>query len=167
MDIGLLQMTQRTPQPVKQSDSTTVATSESSFDRVLNKAVQNSTVENDTKATTNVTGTQTVEEQAAQVVEEVTEVLEAETLTEVLDVLLIEHDEALLFIEVEGELKPVDEVMNLQDLATLLDMSVEELQQIITQLTEGQAEIKDVWQVLEQAPQLLAQIASVLQGENQ
>jgi flagellar hook-length control protein FliK len=169
LDIGLLQMTQSAPQPVKQSTSTTTATSESSFDKVFNKAVQSSSVENDTNANslTKATASQTVEEEAAQVVEEVSEVLVAESLKEVLDVLLIEHDEALLFIEVEGEIKPVDEVMNLQDLAALLDMSVEEFQQIITQLTEGQAETTDVWQVLEQAPQLLAQIASVLQGENQ
>ena len=163
MDVTLLQMTQRATPTFKQSPNQTVA-NESSFDKMLNKAVQTSAVQGETsKTTTQVTA----EEENAQVVEDVTKVLQSESLEETFKTLNIQHDEALLFVEIAGELTPIDEVMNIEDLAAMLNLSAQDLQQIVAQLTNGDGEATDVWQILEQAPQLLAQIAAILQGDNQ
>lgn len=159
MDITFLQMTQRAAPAVKQSNP--ASNSETSFNKVLNETVQTTDVNADsTPAATEVTAKQ-------KVIEEVTEVLEADTLEQALGVLQIEHDDALLFVVLEGELIAIDEAMNVDDLATMLDMTAEALQLIISQLTNSEVDVTDVWQVLEQSPQLLAQIASVLQGDNQ
>lgn len=158
MDIALLQMTQRAPQPVKQSTQTN--SSSESFDKVFSEAVQTPVTQTESKVSNEQT-------QVAEVVKEVKDVVEAGSLEEALNVLDIEHDDALLFVVIEGEMLPIDETMNVEDLAAMLNMNAEELQQIIAQLTGEQLETTDVWQVLEQAPQLLAQIAAVLQGESQ
>lgn len=158
MDITLLQMTQRAPQPVKQSTQTN--SSSESFDKVFSEAVQTPVTQTESKVSNEQT-------QVAEVVKEVKDVVEAGSLEEALNVLDIEHDDALLFVVIEGEMLPIDETMNVEDLAAMLNMNAEELQQIIAQLTGEQLETTDVWQVLEQAPQLLAQIAAVLQGESQ
>lgn len=160
MDIGLLQMTQRAPQPVKQSSTASATPKESSFDKVFNETVQTNPAQTDTKSVTQT-------EQVAQVVEDVKEVTESETLEEALQVLDVEHDATVIFIEVNGEMLAIDEMMNVEDLAAMLNMSAEDLQQIIAKLTGEQAEELDVWAILEQAPQLLAQITAVLQGESQ
>lgn len=160
MDIGLLQMTQRAPQPVKQSSTASATPKESSFDKVFNEAVQTNPAQNDTKPVTQ-------QEQVAQVVEDVKEVTKSETLEEALQVLDVEHDAAVIFIEVNGEMLAIDEMMNVEDLAAMLNMSAEDLQQILAKLTGEQAEELDVWAILEQAPQLLAQITAVLQGDSQ
>ena len=103
---------------------------------------------------------------AEEAVAEVTEVVEATTLEEVFDVLGIEHDEAMLFAEIEGQLIPVEEMMNLEDLTAALGITKEELQSIIEQLLGEQMSMDDVWAILEQTPALLAQITAVLQGES-
>ena len=161
MDVALLHMTQRATPTFKQSSTQTVA-NESSFDKMFNEAVQTSAVQSGTSKATEMS-----EVENAQVVEEVTEVLQSDSLEETLNTLNIQHDEALLFVEIAGELTPIDEAMNIEDLAAMLNMSPQDLQQIIAKLTNGEGDTTDVWQMLEQAPQLLAQIASVLQGDNQ
>ena len=161
MDVALLHMTQRATPTFKQSSTQTVA-NESSFDKMFNEAVQTSAVQSGTSKATEMS-----EVENSQVVEEVTEALQSDSLEETLNTLNIQHDEALLFVEIAGELTPIDEAMNIEDLAAMLNMSPQDLQQIIAKLTNGEGETTDVWQMLEQAPQLLAQIASVLQGDNQ
>ena len=160
MDIGLLQMTQRSVQPVKQPTATSSTSNDNSFDKVFSEAVQTNTTEKDSAPVTE-------NEQVAQVVEEVKEIAETKTLEEALQVLDVEHDEAVVVVEIDGEMVMIDELMNIDDLAALLDMTAEDLQQIIAKLTGEPVEQLDVWAVLAQAPQLLAQITAVLQGENQ
>ncbi len=70
----------------------------------------------------------------------------------------IEHDEAMLFAEIEGQLIPVEEMMNLEDLTAALGITKEELEAILQQLLGEQMPMNDVWAVLEQTPALLAQI---------
>lgn len=160
MDIGLLQMTQRSVQPVKQPTVTSSTSNDNSFDKVFSEAVQTNTAEKEAAPVSE-------NEQVAQVVEEVKEIAETETLEEALQVLDVEHDEAVVVVQIDGEMVMIDELMNMDDLAALLDMTAEDLQQIIAKLTGEPVEQLDVWAVLEQAPQLLAQITAVLQGENQ
>jgi flagellar hook-length control protein FliK len=97
----------------------------------------------------------------------VTEVLEAENLPQVLQVLNIEQDDSELFVVLEGELLALNDAMNLEDLTKMLNMTEEELVQIISKLTGEQTEGLDIWNFLEQSPQLLAQLTAVLQGDNQ
>ena len=169
MDIALLQMTQTRINTAKQSQpmqtsSSNYAKESNSFDKVFNDTMsgtnapvdqQKQVVANDSQAIT-----------AEEAVTEVTEVVEATTIEEVFDVLGIEHDEAMLFAEIEGQLIPVEEMMNLEDLTAALGITKEELEAILQQLLGEQMPMNDVWAVLEQTPALLAQITAVLQGES-
>ena len=169
MDIALLQVTQTRINTAKQSQpmqtsSSNYAKESNSFDKVFNDTMsgtnapvdqQKQVVANDSQAIT-----------AEEAVTEVTEVVEATTIEEVFDVLGIEHDEAMLFAEIEGQLIPVEEMMNLEDLTAALGITKEELEAILQQLLGEQMPMNDVWAVLEQTPALLAQITAVLQGES-
>ena len=169
MDIALLQMTQTRINTAKQSQpmqtSSSNYTKESnSFDKVFNDTMSgtNAPVEQQKQVAANDSQAITAEE----AVTEVTEVVEATTIEEVFDVLGIEHDEAMLFAEIEGQLIRVEEMMNLEDLTAALGITKEELEAILQQLLGEQMPMNDVWAVLEQTPALLAQITAVLQGES-
>ena len=169
MDIALLQVTQTRINTAKQSQPTQTSSSNytkesNSFDKVFNDTMSgtNAPVEQQKQVAANDSQAITAEE----AVTEVTEVVEATTLEEVFDVLGIEHDEAMLFAEIEGQLIPVEEMMNLEDLTAALGITKEELEAILQQLLGEQMPMNDVWAVLEQTPALLAQITAVLQGES-
>ena len=169
MDIALLQMTQTRINTAKQSQpmqtsSSNYAKESNSFDKVFNDTMSgtNAPVEQQKQVAANDSQAITAEE----AVTEVTEVVEATTLEEVFDVLGIEHDEAMLFAEIEGQLIRVEEMMNLEDLTAALGITKEELEAILQQLLGEQMPMNDVWAVLEQTPALLAQITAVLQGES-
>ena len=169
MDIALLQMTQTRINTAKQSQpmqtsSSNYAKESNSFDKVFNDTMSgtNAPVEQQKQVAANDSQAITAEE----AVTEVTEVVEATTLEEVFDVLGIEHDEAMLFAEIEGQLIRVEEMMNLEDLTAALGITKEELEAILQQLLGEQMPMDDVWAVLEQTPALLAQITAVLQGES-
>ena len=169
MDIALLQTAQTRINTAKQSQSMQTSSSNyaeksNSFDEVFNDTMSgaNTPVEQQKQVATNDSKEITAEE----AVTEVSEVVEATTLEEVFAVLEIEHDEAMLFAEIEGQLIPVEEMMNLEDLTAALGMTEEELQSIIQQLLGEEMPLNDVWAVLEQTPALLAQITAVLQGES-
>ena len=166
MDIALLQMTQTRINTAKQSQpmqtsSSNYAKESNSFDKVFNDTMSgtNAPVDQQKQVVAN-------DSQAITAEEAVTEVVEATTIEEVFDVLGIEHDEAMLFAEIEGQLIPVEEMMNLEDLTAALGITKEELEAILQQLLGEQMPMNDVWAVLEQTPALLAQITAVLQGES-
>lgn len=117
-------------------------------------------------ATTNQPATQQ-NAPAATDLNAVGELISADSLEEVLEILGIPHDAALLFIEVEGDAIAVEDMMNLEDLAAALSMDKEELVTLIEQLLGEEMPIEDIWALFEQAPNLLAQIMSALQGEHQ
>ncbi|MCT6923549.1 flagellar hook-length control protein FliK [Metasolibacillus sp.] len=117
-------------------------------------------------ATTNQPATQQ-NAPAATDLNAVGELISADSLEEVLEILGIPHDAALLFIEVEGDAIAVEDMMNLEDLAAALSMEKEELVTLIEQLLGEEMPIEDIWTLFEQAPNLLAQIMSALQGEHQ
>lgn len=162
MDIALLQMTQqRVSQTVKQNDAMKVSDSSSnnSFDKVFNKTINNQQVQTPKQQ---VEGTKVP---AEVVVEEVAEVVEVESLKELFDVLGIEYDESMLFVDVNGELIAIDQLLNLDDISELLGMTAEQLQQMVAQLTEGEVQVTDIWSLLEQAPEVLAHVMATLNGE--
>lgn len=160
MDVALLQMSKPRVQHTKQSEAvkTTDSSSSNSFDKVFNEAVTKQPVEQKQP----VDGENM---QAEAVVEEVTEVAEVENLQELFDVLGIEYDESMLFVELNGELIAVDQLLNLEDISELLGMTAEQLQQMISKLTQGEVQVTDIWSLLEQAPELLAHVMATLNGE--
>lgn len=164
MDIGLLQMAQPRTPIAKPAQSTNSQVKDSqSFDKVLNETVSTEKVEAAPKETTNT------KEQAAPVEEvaaEVVELAEAPTLKDVFDQLGIEYDESMMLINLEGQMLPINEMRDLENLAAMLEMTPEQLESIVQQLLKEEMPLEDVWAVLEQAPALLAQITSILQGES-
>ena len=166
MDIALLQMGQTRINTAKQSQFTKASNSDYAkennyFDKVFNDTMsaKHASVEQQKQVATN-------DHQAITAEEAITEVVEASTLEEVFAVLGIVHDEAMLFAEIEGQLIPIEEMLNLEDLTAALGMTKEELQSMIQQLLGEEISTDDVWVILEKTPALLAQITAVLQGES-
>lgn len=164
MDVALLQMSKPRVQHTKQSEAvkTTDSSNSNSFDKVFNEAMTSQPVEQNQTTNTAVNEENVPAEVVAQ---EVSEVLEVEKLEELFDVLGIEYDESMLFVELEGELIAVDQLLNLEDISELLGMTAEQLQQMIAQLTEGEVQVTDIWSLLEQAPELLAHVMATVNGE--
>lgn len=161
MDFGLLVAQAKPVQPKAYEAVQSKSEPTTSFDQAFNQAIQTPVKETTTQNTQNTTDATTVE----AVVEEVVEVIEADDLESVLNVLGIEHDESLAFVQIGEQLIPVETLMNIEDLTAALGMTPEELKNIVAQLLGDGVPTDDVWQLLEQAPALLAQITSLLQGE--
>ncbi len=190
MDIGLLVAQTKINQPkiaqgaqAKRHEQTTT------FDKVFNKAIQDPAekqlvkqVETDsagsvkegkvdlaapvTEGKASLPGAGEVQEaNLTESVEEVVNILETEDLKSLLELLGMEVDDSLTFVQINDDVVPVEELMNLEGLTALLNMTPKELQEIVAQLLDNESELKDVWAILEQAPALLAQVAAVLQGE--
>lgn len=164
MNIALLQITQPRTQIAKPAQSSASQVKDTqSFDKVLNETVSTEQVEATPKEPQNANEqAPSAEEVAAEVVE----VVEAPTLKEVFDQLGIEYDESMMFVNLEGQMIPIDEMMTLENLSAMLDITPEQLESLMQQLLKDEMPLDDVWAMLEQAPALLAQIASVLQGES-
>lgn len=123
-----------------------------------------------TDATTKKKPVQTQSDQP-EVVKEVEEVIAAETLDEVGEVLDVELTDDAVVVEIAPEqLVPVDELMNLEDLATLLNIDIEELEAVLTQLLEQEVQLDSVWDLItlveQQAPEVIAQLVTALQSEH-
>ena len=164
MNIALLQMAQPRTQIAKPAQSTAdQVTDAQSFDQVLNETVSTGQAEEVAK------GTKTDEEQPAtleEVAAEVVETVEAPTLKEVFAQLGIEYDESMMFVNIEGQMISLDEMMTFENLSAMLEMTSEQLESLMQQLLGEETPLDDVWAMLEQAPILLAQITSILQGES-
>ena len=164
MNIALLQMAKprmETAKPAQSSSDSMKATD--SFDKVLNDTVSSAKAATAQKETEAVS---TQEPPVQEVAEEAAEMAEAPTLKAVLDLLGVEYDESMMFIQLEGELIPMEEMMTLENLTAMLGVTPEQLESIMQQLLGHEAPLDDVWAVLEQAPALLAQVTSVLKGES-
>ncbi|MGE7689261.1 flagellar hook-length control protein FliK [Lysinibacillus sp. NPDC097214] len=101
------------------------------------------------------------------------EVLNAESIEDVLDVLGIPHDDGLLMLQIgeEGKAVAIDEMLNLDHLMDALGIDAEQLQQLVQQLLGEDQEARDIWELLAlvdaQAPMLQTQIVAAMQGEGQ
>jgi len=101
------------------------------------------------------------------------QVLNADSLEEVLDLLGIPHDDGLLILQLgeDGKAVSMDEMLDLDNILNALGIEDEQLQKIVQQLLGEEKEASDVWELLSlvdaQAPILQAQIGSALQGEGQ
>lgn len=101
------------------------------------------------------------------------QVLNADSLEEVLDLLGIPHDNGLLILQLgeDGKAVSMDEMLDLDNILNVLGIEDEQLQKIVQQLLGEEKEASDVWELLSlvdaQAPILQAQIGAALQGEGQ
>ncbi|MFY3793403.1 flagellar hook-length control protein FliK [Ureibacillus sp. MALMAid1270] len=171
MNLGIMQLSKVNLNQVSQSkpknysvntSSTAVNSGENNFGTVFKKII-------------NSQSNQTEEVNSAvrygEDTSEITELLEAESIEEVLDLLGISHDEGLFMIEFSSDqsAKSLDELMNLEDLLSLIEMDQEQLQRMLGQLLNDEQPIKDIWQLIqfinEQAPNFVDQITTALQGE--
>ncbi len=101
------------------------------------------------------------------------QVLNADSLEGVLDLLGIPHDDGLLILQLgeDGKAVSMDEMLDLDNILNALGIDDEQLQKIVQQLLGEEKEASDVWELLSlvdaQAPILQAQIGAALQGEGQ
>ncbi len=101
------------------------------------------------------------------------QVLNADSLEEVLDLLGIPHDDGLLILQLgeDGKAVSMDEMLDLDNILNALGIDNEQLQKIVQQLLGEEKEASDVWELLSlvdaQAPIIQAQIGAALQGEGQ
>ena len=156
MNIAMMQ--QLAPKAPIQKQSTAQATSDKGFEKfgtVFNEVIsanQNPVVQQKQSTSSDL--------------EKIEEILGAESLEEVLEILEIPHDDAMLFVEINQQTIPVDEMMSIDGLAEALGIEVEDLMSIVEQLLGEEFQTDDVWAMIEQAPNLLAQIMTALQGEH-
>ncbi|MEE1132471.1 MAG: flagellar hook-length control protein FliK [Caryophanon sp.] len=148
------------PATTQSSSSTTTTTSDRKFDDYLTSANEQPTSKAPVEAT-----------EATEVVERVEEVVSATTIEEVSEVIDLPIDENTLLVPIgpDGELVPIDELMNLEDIAALLNIDVAELEKMLASLLEEEVQLDSVWDLLtlveEQGPELITKLTAALQGE--
>ncbi|WP_339215498.1 flagellar hook-length control protein FliK [Solibacillus sp. FSL W8-0372] len=158
MNIGMLQ----TKMPKQVLQSNTVQSSvpnEKAFGSVFQSIV----------STTKQTNQQ-IESTEDSLANSVTDILENDSLLSLLQQLGIEMDDSELFAFIGEECTPisVDEMLSLENLAELVGMTEEQLTRTIEQLLGNtNHEIKDIWSIIEQAPQILSEILATIQGLQQ
>ena len=86
------------------------------------------------------------------------DVLEATDLKEALTELGIEFDESLLFIQIGDEAVSFDQLLTSENLAELLSIDLEQLQQLLQQLGVEGVDVNDIWAMIQVAPHLLQQM---------
>lgn len=170
MNIGIMQLS-NVSMPAKvnsiMSTKTQVTTKKTEgFEDVFNKLVAS-------KQTTNSTETTGPSPEEVDV-KQLEEVLETESVEELLDLLGVSHDEGLLMIQAgeEGQAVAIDEMMNLDDLLAVFNMNPQQLMETLQQIigSEQQPSVTDIWSVIglvnEQAPNVISQLTAALQGEH-
>lgn len=89
------------------------------------------------------------------------------SLEDILDLLGVLHDGS--FITIDNEVKNFDELMNLDDLLSILGMNLPDLQAIMSSLLGEDVQSTDVWQIVEQinanADKVISNLQLALQGK--
>ncbi|WP_052130318.1 flagellar hook-length control protein FliK [Ureibacillus sinduriensis] len=172
MNIGLMQISNLgiNTKPVVKNQSPSAASTQTtqkpdSFGDVLNQAVAAATQSE--PPNTSEVGKESIN------LEQLVELLSANTMEEVVDLLEIPHDEGLLAIQVgeEGQLLSFDEMMNLDNLLSVLGIEPAQLADTLEQLTGVKVEAtNDVWQLINSAliqdTEIVQQLVTALQGEH-
>lgn len=171
MNIGIMQLTNPTKSsnltPSVSSKSSTVTQSEvtknDSFGDIFQKAVLSSTEESTPKE-----GTESVD------LQKIAELLESQSPNEILDLLGISHDEGLLMVQTgeDGKAVAIDELMNLEDLLSVLNIDENELVEVMQQVTgNDMSDTNNLWKlidtVVEEGPVLIQQLIAAIQGEHE
>lgn len=167
MNIGIMQLGNFNTISAKQSvkaPTNTMNTKGNNFGDVFSNVVSSSTKDND------------INNEAAKEgltdLEELTELLNSDSIEEILDLLGISHDEGLLMVGTDnGQAVAIDELMNLEDLLSVLNIDQEQLLETVQQLLgDDSIEVNNIWDFIqivnEQASTLIPQITTALQGEH-
>ena len=93
-------------------------------------------------------------------------VLQATDLKEALTELGIEFDESLLFIQVDEEAIPMDQLLTSENLADLLSIDLEQLQQLMQQLSMENIDVNNIWAMLQAAPEILQKLQAAFTEGN-
>ncbi|MFJ5765161.1 flagellar hook-length control protein FliK [Lysinibacillus sp. NPDC093210] len=137
----------------------------SKFGSVFGQAVALSNQQNKTSQSNNTQGDNKLAE--------LENVLNSQSVKELLDLLEIPHDEGLLMLQIgeDGKAVAMDEMLNLDNLMAALNVDKEQIQKLVQQLLDEDQQASDVWELLAlvdaQAPLLQTQLVSALQGEGQ
>lgn len=166
MNIGVMQFANmnslQVSKPIaSKSPQSTEINQSTKFGQVFNSVVSSS------KAVNNTTATESINTDALK------EVLSAESVEELLDLLDIPHEQGLLLLQVgdEGQAVAVDELMDLNALLDILNLDFKELNTMVRELLgDEDVEIVNIWQFLElvneQAPKVVGELSAALQGES-
>ncbi|PYF07109.1 flagellar hook-length control protein FliK [Ureibacillus chungkukjangi] len=167
MNIGIMQLSNISisskPTAKSQGSATSTQTAEktNSFGDVFNKVINASSKTEQT----------TVKESKIESVdvEKLDDLLNSQSIEEVLDLLGIPQDEGLLMLQ-DGQAVATEELMNLDSLLAVLGIEQAQLVETIKQLTGSEMEgSQDLWQlineVLGQDTEIVQQLITALQGE--
>jgi flagellar hook-length control protein FliK len=86
------------------------------------------------------------------------DVLQATDLKEALTELGIEFDESLLFVQLDEEAIPMDQLFSSENLADMLSIDLEQLQQLMKQISIEDVDVNNIWVVVQAAPEILQQL---------
>ncbi|WP_291757646.1 flagellar hook-length control protein FliK [Lysinibacillus sp. UBA5990] len=175
MDIAMMKMI---TQSVPTKTAATKATTSNSTDGKIEGTSKQETLSKFGSVFGQVLSSSTQSNQSSQAtpnneLADLQQVLNADSLEEVLDLLGIPHDDGLLILQLgeDGKAVSMDEMLDLDNILNALGIEDEQLQKIVQQLLGEEKEASDVWELLSlvdaQAPILQAQIGSALQGEGQ
>lgn len=115
-----------------------------------------------------INNTNNTEKSTTQSDENVTKekVLKSKSLEELFDLLNIGHDNGLLMVQAgeEGQAISIDELLNLENLLSILNMDAEQLQKLLNDLLEQDKQATDLWDMLsfvqENGPLILTQFSN-------
>ncbi|MCR8851579.1 flagellar hook-length control protein FliK [Lysinibacillus fusiformis] len=175
MDIAMMKMI---TQSVPTKTAATKATTSNSTDGKIEGTSKQETLSKFGSVFGQVLSSSTQSNQSSQAtpnneLADLQQVLNADSLEEVLDLLGIPHDNGLLILQLgeDGKAVSMDEMLDLDNILNVLGIEDEQLQKIVQQLLGEEKEASDVWELLSlvdaQAPILQAQIGAALQGEGQ
>ncbi|MEK5430289.1 flagellar hook-length control protein FliK [Lysinibacillus sp. FSL R7-0073] len=175
MDIAMMKMI---TQSVPTKTAATKATTSNSTDGKIEGTSKQETLSKFGSVFGQVLSSSTQSNQSSQAtpnneLADLQQVLNADSLEEVLDLLGIPHDDGLLILQLgeDGKAVSMDEMLDLDNILNALGIEDEQLQKIVQQLLGEEKEASDVWELLSlvdaQAPILQAQIGAALQGEGQ
>lgn len=159
VNLGIMQISKVRMNPVTQTkmkntiESNGFRKTEGKFDEVFNKVMSHQM--NRSEVTSENANENDID------LDKLTELLNSNSVEDLLEALGIAHDEGFYMIDGLDGLQSIDEFMNLQDILTLLGME---------QNQHSNGNIADVWQLIqfvnEEAPNLINQITTALQGEH-
>lgn len=167
MNIGIMQLGNFNTISTKQSVKTSANAFNSkgnNFGDVFSNVVSSSTNGKDINTDAAKEGSTDLEELA--------DLLNSDSIEEILDLLGISHDEGLLMVgNNNGQAVAIDELMNLEDLLSVLNIDQGQLLETLQQLLGDESiEVSNIWELIqivtEQSSTFISQITTALQGEN-
>lgn len=171
MNMTASKVTTASPKAVSASNAEVKTNTETAQDKVSRFGSVFGQVVASTNQQNNIS--QSSETQDGDKLAELGELLNTQSIEELLDLLEIPHDEGLLMLQIgeDGKAVAMDEMLNLDNLMAALNVDKEQIQKLVQQLLGEEQQASDVWELLTlvdaQAPVLQTQLVAALQSEGQ